>query len=395
MVKGRRHSARGWARWRALAGVAAVALIVAPTTAGTPGVERARPTKAVISAKPLPPPVLQARLDALAAAYGEPVGIAVADLEAGWIAQVRGEEIFPQQSVSKLWVALAVLDAIDRGERRLEDVVVMGPADRSVFFQPVASRIVGGGYVTTLGELLSRALSESDNAANDKLIREVGGVEAVTAALDRKGLGGLRVGAYERDLQAGIAGLSWRSEYGIGWNFQAARALLPEAERDAALEAYLGDPADGVTPVAIVKGLAAIHRGEALSPTSRAVMLEAMAMARTGPRRLKGGLGAGWSLAHKTGTGQDWRGASIGINDVGLMTAPDGRTYAVAVMIRRTFQPVPARLEFMQGVSRAIVESWEAAYAPRPFTTDTRIGSPVTALADQVEPKAPVGKAVQ
>ncbi|HKP77567.1 MAG TPA: serine hydrolase, partial [Phenylobacterium sp.] len=77
-----------------------------------------------------------------------------------------------------------------------------------------------------------------------------------------------------------------------------------------------------------------------------------------GPRRLKGGLPAGWSIAHKTGTGQDFRGASVGINDVGLITAPDGHVYAVAVMMRRTRQSVPARLAFMQAVTRAVAEQW-------------------------------------
>ncbi len=66
----------------------------------------------------------------------------------------------------------------------------------------------------------------------------------------------------------------------------------------------------------------------------------------------------GWSIAHKTGTGQVWRGYAVGINDVGLLTAPDGRVYAVAVMMPRTYKPVPERLAFMQQVSRAVAESW-------------------------------------
>ena len=88
-----------------------------------------------------------------------------------------------------------------------------------------------------------------------------------------------------------------------------------------------------------------------------------MADARTGPRRLRGGLPPGWTIAHKTGTGQDWRGASVGINDIALLTAPDGHVYAVAVMIRRTRQPVPARLEMMQSVTRAVAETWQGAKA--------------------------------
>ena len=85
-----------------------------------------------------------------------------------------------------------------------------------------------------------------------------------------------------------------------------------------------------------------------------------MQAARTGPRRLKGGLPDGWSIAHKTGTGQDFQGYSVGINDVGLLTAPDGHIYAVAVMMRRTRKPVPERLAFMQSVTRAVADQWRA-----------------------------------
>ena len=72
----------------------------------------------------------------------------------------------------------------------------------------------------------------------------------------------------------------------------------------------------------------------------------------------------GWTLAHKTGTGPDWRGASVGINDVGLLTAPDGRTYAVAVMIRQTSRPPSATHALMQGVTRAVAAQWARGEAP-------------------------------
>ena len=107
-----------------------------------------------------------------------------------------------------------------------------------------------------------------------------------------------------------------------------------------------------------VAGIEARQRGELLSEASTDRLLGLMAQARTGPLRLKGGLPPGWTIGHKTGTGQDFQGASVGINDVGLLTAPDGRTYAVAVMMRRTRHSVPARLAFMQAVSRAVVEQW-------------------------------------
>lgn len=361
-------SRRAW-----IAGLSIVALAVVATAAlGLAAMDRARPPRGDVEALPVVYPIAQpsapealtARLDALATAWGEPVGLAVADVEQGWIASIDGATPYPQQSVSKLWVAVAALHAVDRGELSLDQEVLFEDADRSVFSQPIVRQLISGGYRTTVRELLLRALAGSDNAANDKLIRTVGGVEAVDEALTRVGLTGVGVGAEERDLQARIAGLVWRPEYGYGRSFQQARAALPAAVRDEAMEAYLAAPLDGASPDAIVRALAALKRGEVLSPDSTAVLLAMMDEATTGPRRLKGGLPLGWSIGHKTGTGQDWRGGSLGINDVGLLTAPDGRVYAVAVMMRRTFKPVPERLAFMQAVSRAVVESWAAEAGP-------------------------------
>lgn len=318
---------------------------------------------------PPAPPALQEKLAALAQAYREPVGIAVTDVSERWTAQVAGEDVFPQQSVSKLWVALTVLQAIDHRGMSLDQQVVLTPDDRSVFYQPLASRIRGArGYATTVYDLLRRQLTESDNAANDKLIAEVGGGGAVTRTLTEKGLDGLGVGETERELQTRTAGLTWRPEYGQTWIFKQAREKLPDEVRDAALNDYLAHPADGAKPAAIAETLAALKRGELLSANSTEVMLDLMGQCHTGSSRLRAGLPGDWGIAHKTGTGPDWRGASVGINDVGLVTAPDGHSFAVAVMMRETRKPVGARQAFMQKVARAVVDYWRArgAGAPEP-----------------------------
>lgn len=334
----------------------------APTilAAGTPA---PRPHLKPRPAPGPPPPALQKRLDELATGYREKVGIAVADCSEGWMAQVAGDDAFPQQSVSKLWVAMTALDAQDQGKLSLDQAVILGPQDRSVFFQPISHKIGATGYATTLRDLVRRALIESDNAANDKLLQQVGGVDAVADMLARKNLTGIRMGADEKNLQAKIAGLTWSPELGIGGNFKEARSRLPDAVRDAAMDAYLDNPLDGATPAGLAQALMVLKRGELLSPEATETFLSTMSEARTGPRRLKGGLPAGWTIAHKTGTGQDWRGGSIGINDVAVLTAPDGRAYAVVVLMKRTTKPVGARLAFMQQVSKAVVSNWESERA--------------------------------
>lgn len=326
----------------------------------------------LVHTRPVPaaPAEFQSDLNRLAAAYREPVGIAVSDVTDGWTASVAGDERFPQQSVSKLWVALAVLQAVDQGRLKLDQTVVMLPQDKSVFYQPLTRRIRGpSGLSLQVDELLRHALVESDNAANDRLIREVGGPEVVTRVIAEKGLHGVAVGGTERDVQTRTAGLTWRPEYGATWIFKQARAKLPDEVRDQALAEYLADPPDGATPDGIVSALAALKRGELLSPSSTDFMLGLMGEAVTGQLRLKAGLAPGWSLAHKTGTGPDWRGASVGINDVGLLTAPDGRTYAVAVMVRQTRQGPTARHQLMQHVARAVEAQWQAGDHSRSLPT--------------------------
>jgi beta-lactamase class A len=330
-----------------------------------PPAERSGP--APVSQIAAPPPVLpplkagpaelQATLDRLAEDFGEPVGIAVASVEDNWAVSVGGDRAYPQQSVSKLWVALATLDAIDRGELSLDTPLQMTPLDRSVFNQPLAHAIGDTGYWTTVQSLLRHAIVNSDNSANDRLIRHLG-IERVNQVLKAKGIQGIRLGADERNLQARIAGFAWRPEYGEPSRFEQARSQIPRALREAAAEAYIADPADGATPLGMVQALAALQRGELMSSTSTEFMLKTMEAVRTGPRRLKGGLPAGWKAGHKTGTGQDLGGSSIGINDVGVLTAPDGRAYSVAVLIPRTHRPNQERLALMQAVSAAVVEHW-------------------------------------
>jgi beta-lactamase class A len=126
--------------------------------------------------------------------------------------------------------------------------------------------------------------------------------------------------------------------------------------RQAAFNRYVADPVDGATPVGMVEALGKLKRGELLSRASTDRLLSIMSNTRTGPQRLKGGLAPGWSLAHKTGTGQVLGPIQTGYNDIGVLTAPDGNSYSVAVMIRKTTAPIPTRMQLMQNVTRAVID---------------------------------------
>src|SRR3546814_7192561 len=142
--------------------------------------------------------------------------------------------------LSKLWVALTVLDAIYRGELSFELKVRIGPEDLTLFQQPLAARVRSEGSVTmTFRDLIETAITHSYNTANDSLLRTVGGPEAVRRFIAKHDLGSIRFGPGERLLQSGTAGLKWQQTYSAGYAFQKARAQLPDATRKAAMDAYL------------------------------------------------------------------------------------------------------------------------------------------------------------
>lgn len=301
------------------------------------------------------PQALATNVAMLGANFDGKVGIAVKSIDQGWTVQSQGAVRLPQQSVSKLWVAMTVLDFRDAGRLRLDDPVTVKRDDLTVFHQPSAMLIKGDGWHTTVGELLQRALTMSDNLCNDRLLQYVGGPGAVRSFIARKNLGDIRFGPGERLLQSGTAGLTWKPEYAFGDAFTRARARLPLSDRLAAFERYVTDPVDGAAPLAIAGALAKLKQGLILSPDSTHYLINTMESSKTGKQRLRGAVPPGWTFGHKTGTGQDLAGRTAGYNDVGILTAPDGRSYALAVMIGDSRRPIPDKQALMQAVVAAVV----------------------------------------
>ena len=324
-----------------------------------PGAVRSSPPT-LTTPTTLAPAPLRDRIGSLGRSFNGRAGISVLSLRHGWQADYNGNTLFPQQSCSKLWVAITAMDAVDKGRVSLNDKVTLGRSDLTLFHQPIRAKVLGsGGHTTTLGNLLFTAITESDNTANDKLMRVVGGPQAVRDMIAAKDLGAIRFFDGERALQSKIAGLIWSQSYSIGDAFYKARGALPVSVRRSSFERYIADPYDGAAPHSIALALARLKKGELLSPASTSRLLAAMGSTKTGAMRVRAALKPGWRWSHKTGTGQNFQGRVGGINDIGLLTAPDGAVYALAIMT------VPSKSDgaaqnLMQAVTRAVIADHEA-----------------------------------
>lgn len=306
----------------------------------------AEPFAPAAQVPPAAPVALQAELERLVAAFGaEHAGVAVYDLREGWTASVNGERAFAQQSVFKTWLAVAVADAVDRGELRWEERLRVGPEDLVFPYQPISKMVGPGGSEFTVEELVGWSVKVSDNPSTDVLVRRLGAPSAIQAVLERKGVRGIQVALDERGLHALSDAVR-----------EETRGLEDAPARERIRARLAADP-NGATPLGTVRALAALHRGELLSAEQTRKVLDIHAATETGPNRLKAGVSGEWRVAHKTGTGGEARGLSLGANDVGLLTSPEGRTWAVAVFIAGTDRPLVEQEKLMADVARLLASS--------------------------------------
>ncbi len=293
------------------------------------------------------------------------VGIAVYTPFSEEVIGKRHTERFPQQSVSKMWVALAILEQEAAGKLSLDKRVRISRDDVVVFSQPLKRYLADKGeFQMPVRELLAHAINASDNLANNVLLKLAGGPSTINQMLDRRKVQSIRFGPGEVLLQSAIAGLNWQPEYRNGNAFKDQRSRIPFEQRRAALDKYLASPLDGAAPGTIALALRRFSERGPNDPGAK--LLKLMANTYTGRSRLRSGLAPRWSLAHKTGTGQVLGPVSTAINDVGVMKAPDGCKYQVAVMIAETRAGKETTNALMQNVARAIVRHHDSAHSGPP-----------------------------
>lgn len=257
----------------------------------------------------------------------------------------------PQQSVSKIWVSMTIADMVANGRASYSDRITVSSADRTVFHQPLARRVANGPITTTVGELMEMAITRSDNMANGVLTDFAGGPGSVQRWLIANAPE-VRFGPGDRDMQSGISGLTWHPSYSDRQAFERARQTVSDQVRTSRFNQYTANPIDGASTEALVGILAKMRMNQI--PGSGDV-LSLMARTKTGASRLKAGVPQGWRLLHKTGTGQTWRGRRAGFNDIGILESPEGRSYAVAVMIGNSSSSQAVMQKAIADVAQSVV----------------------------------------
>jgi beta-lactamase class A len=181
---------------------------------------------------------------------------------------------------------------LDRTVRFLPTDIIPGS------YSPLTDRYPKANVEVTLREIISLAVAQSDNGAEEVLVRLVGGPFAVEHYIQSLGISAIQVRYSERDL-----------DHNEDLQYQ-----------------------DWIEPTAAIQLLELLLNKPPVSPVANAFLLKAMDSPFTSGR-IRAGLPPGTPLAHKSGSSGTHGGIAAATNDIGLVTLPDGRRLAIAVFV--------------------------------------------------------------
>ena len=172
----------------------------------------------------------------------------------------------------------------------------------------------------SLAEVIKYTVAESDNNGCDILLRLLGGPSTVNNYIHSLGIKGFSVQFNEKEMHE-----KWSAQFSNLTNPAAAAELLRT-----------------------------FYVGSILSRKNFDFLWNVMTETKTGKNRIKGQLPEGTSVAHKTGTSDtNEEGLTAAVNDVGIVTLPDGKHFAIAVFVSNSREDIITNEKVIADVSRA------------------------------------------
>lgn len=262
-------------------------------------------------------------------------GVLLVDLDTGAYVDVNSAASFPAASTIKVPILVAFFQDLDAGKIRLDEMLTMQ--------QPM---IAGGsgnmqykpaGTQFTALEVVTKMITISDNTATNMLIARLGGMEALNQRFRTWGL-----------------------------TTTAIRNQLPDLQGT-----------NTTSPKELATLMAMVNQGNLVNMRSRDRLLDIMRQTQR-DNLLPSGLGAGASIAHKTG--------DIGtmLADAGLVDIPTGKRYIAAVMVQRPNND-PRAEKLISAISRAAYQQFsQNAAIPNGTTSGTTTNMPATGYQSSV-----------
>jgi beta-lactamase class A len=257
------------------------------------------------------------------------MGIIVMDPASGKTVKVNDGRPYLMMSAFKAPIAAAVLARVDSGEIKLGQTVHLVPGDivPGSAVPSLGKRLEAGPVDASVEELLRAAVTQSDNTAVDALLKLLGGGPVATRFLESKGIHGMRIDFGERELSLRLNDLKSGEKPPADESDEAADRRVKRGFGEVLSSHVNSTTLDGAATF-----LDKLQSGALVSPSSTNMLL-GMMTAQVIPNRIRAGLPAGFQLADKTGTAGTYHDRLGAWNDMGIVTAPDGRRIIVAIFL--------------------------------------------------------------
>ena len=249
------------------------------------------------------------------------VSVAVLNIEDSTSVSYYGDELCVMQSVFKFPIALAILNRIDKGEFSLQHKIHITPKNMIKGWSPMRDSFPDGNVNMTFENLLRYMVSQSDNIACDVLLHFLGKPKVVEKYIHKLGMEDF----YMKYNEVGMH-KKWQNQY-----------------------------KNICSPNMMVQLLQKFYKGKILSKTNTDFLYQLMVETSTGPNRIVKLLPSQTIVAHKTGTSDTNNGMTAAINDVGIITLPNGKHIALAIFVKDAY----AQTSVLENV---IAEIAKAAY---------------------------------
>lgn len=236
----------------------------------------------------------------------------------------NGEKKLPMLSVFKFHIALAVLNKVDQGKLKLDQPIFIKKADLlENTWSPIREKYPNGNIEMPLSELIKYTVAKSDNNGCDLLLRLIGGTETVQKFINNKGIKNFTIKADEAQMHKGYEFMYWNTT-----TTNDSNLLLMN-----------------------------FFDGKVLSKNSTSFLMKTMIETTTGTTKIVAQLPKGTPIAHKTGSsGKDEKGLTIAENDIGIITLPNGKHYAISVFVSDSMETEETNTKIIADISKRVFD---------------------------------------
>ena len=252
------------------------------------------------------------------------VAVSVLDFGNDKTVHINGNKKLPMLSVFKFHIGLAVLNEVDQGKLNLDQKILIKKSDLlENTWSPIRERFPEGEIEMPLGLLIKYTVAESDNNGCDILLRLIGGTETVQKFINSKGVRNFTIKVNEEQMHQGFEFMYLNTT-----TANSANQLLKD-----------------------------FRNKKIVSKTSTDFLMTTMLETSTGKNKIVAQLPESVPVAHKTGSsGKNEKGLTIAENDIGIVTLPGGKSYALSIFVSDSMESAETNTKMIADISKIVFD---------------------------------------